>query len=112
MRHADLSPKKKELVPTFCLIAILVLCIPWAMFWYTVAVKQLWSWFVVPLFVAATLTLAQAYGLSLATQLIMGFRLDESNKRENLEVVIRGICLPPLKAGLLLVVGKCAYGLV
>lgn len=90
--------------------AALVLTLVWGAFWAGLAASVLWGWFAVPIFGLPAIGVAQAYGIALVLRSFRGMMPPEDAKtgRSVGEAFVRGITLPPLMCGLILLCGWVA----
>ena len=91
------------------LVAFIVLALAWGAAWSGFTLSVLWGWFVVPVFGAPSLSVAQAYGLALVVRVASGLKDAESKGDKGFGLVLAKLVLvPPFICGLFLLVGWVA----
>lgn len=89
--------------------AAMIISIVWAAAWSGLTLSVLWGWFVVPVFGAPSLSVAQAYGLALVVRVASGLKDAESKGDKGFGLVLAKLVLvPPFICGLFLLVGWVA----
>ena len=87
--------------------AAIIISVVWAAAWSGYTLSVLWGWFVVPVFGAPLLSVAQAYGLALVVRVASGLKdAPESKGDKGFGLVLaKLVLLPPFICGLFLFFG-------
>ena len=86
-------------------LVIITLAAAWAALWFGLALSALWSWFVMPVFDAQAITIAQAYGLMLVARLLTINISEPKSDKTPGQQAARLVYAPPAIAALLLFIG-------
>lgn len=89
-------------------IAAIALSLVWGGFWMGLTLSTLWEWFIVPVFGLPVLGILQAYGVALVARAMRGYEHKERDGKGFGAAMAQAFFLPPVLAGLLLVVGWVA----
>ena len=94
------------------IFAATILGFVWVAAWSGFTLSVLWGWFVVPMFGLPTLSLAQAYGITLVVRAAKGLDTRTEKNPDSFEVMLgKAFVLAPFASGLSLLFGWVAKSL-